>query len=188
VDWPQHALPGDVLSTLDRGNPRHVALIEHAAQLLRGSGYTAFDGSPPTQRDHAGIGAPYAHVTAPLRRLVDRFGTEVCLALHAGRPVPVEVRTTLPQLPNLMQHADHRAHEADRAVVDMTEAWLLRDRVGEVFPATVIDSEAHAGTIVIDDPAIRARCDGANLPIGERITARLRAADVTTRQVRFARA
>ena len=32
----------------------------------------------------AGSARPYAHVTAPLRRLADRYATEVCLALHAG--------------------------------------------------------------------------------------------------------
>ncbi|HLY32915.1 MAG TPA: hypothetical protein VKQ07_00155, partial [Jatrophihabitantaceae bacterium] len=187
VAWPSHAHPGDVLSALDRTDPRHVALIEHAVSLLRGASYAAFDGAPPAQREHAGIGAPYAHVTAPLRRLVDRFGTEVCLALHGGTPVPDWVRTALPQLPDMLQQSDHLAHEVDRAVVAATEAWLLRDRVGETFHATVIDAENGSGTIVIDDPAIRARCDGANLPDGDQIDARLTMADVATRQVRFER-
>ena len=187
VDWAPHVPPGDVLSALDRGNPRHVALLEHAVTLLRGAGYTVFDGAPPAERDHAGIGAPYAHVTAPLRRLVDRFATEVVLALHEKRAVPDYVRDALPQLPAVMAQADRRAHEADRAVVDMTEAWLLQERVGEIFPATVIDADEHSGTIVVDEPAIRARCDGAGLPVGDRIEARLVTADVATRQVRFAR-
>ena len=39
----------------------------------------------PSSRCTAGSPRPYAHVTAPLRRLVDRFGTEVCLALAAGQ-------------------------------------------------------------------------------------------------------
>jgi len=188
VAWPSHAHPGDVLSALDRREPHDVALLEHAVSLLRGAGYAAFDESPPAQRDHAGIGAPYAHVTAPLRRLVDRFGTEVCLALHGKTAVPEYVRAALPQLPELMQQSDHRAHEADRAVVNMTEAWLLRDRVGETFRATVIDAEPDHGTIMIDDPSIQARCDGAGLPDGDQIDARLTVADVATRQVRFARA
>ena len=81
VAWPDGAQPGDVLATLDRGNPHHVALLEHATSLLRGAGYTSFDRAAPAHCDHSGIGAPYAHVTAPLRRLVDRYGSEVCLAL-----------------------------------------------------------------------------------------------------------
>jgi exoribonuclease R len=185
VDWPAGALPGDVLATLDRGNSRHVALIEHATSLLRGAGYTSFDGAAPTHRTHSGIGAPYAHVTAPLRRLVDRYGTEMCLALQADRPIPTWVRDRLDALPAVMRVADQRAHEIDRAIVDATEAWLLHDRIGEVFDALVIDADEHAATITLDDPAVRARCAGIGLPIGEHIRAKLVEADVTKRSVHF---
>jgi exoribonuclease R len=188
IAWPDGAAPGDVLDTVDRSNPRHVAFIEHAVALLRGSGYTPFDGSPPSQPLHSGIAAPYAHVTAPLRRLVDRYGSEICLALQAGTPVPAWVRAALPALPEEMQEADHLAHEVDRAVVDATEAWLLRDQVGELFDAVVIDSDDRAGTVVLDAPAVRARCGGAGLPVGERIAVRLVTADVDKREVRFERA
>jgi exoribonuclease R len=185
VDWPDGAAPGDVLSKLDRTNGKHVAFIEHAVALLRGAGYTTFDKTPPEQPLHAGIAAPYAHVTAPLRRLVDRYGSEVCLAAHAKQPIPQWVLDRMPQLPEEMADADRRAHEVDRAVVDMTEAWLLSSRVGQDFAATVIDAERNSGTIVVDDPAVRARCDGANLPVGQQVTVRLLEADVQKRSVRF---
>lgn len=188
VAWPDGAAPGDVLASVDRTDGKQVAFIEHAVSLLRGAGYTVFDGAAPEQPVHAGIGASYAHVTAPLRRLVDRYGSEICLAAQAKAPVPQWVRQRLPGLPATMQQADRRAHAADRAVVDMTEAWLLRDRVGQTFSATVIDAEEHAGTVVLDDPAVRAGCEGSDLPVGERIEVRLTAADVNARTVRFERA
>lgn len=185
VDWPDGAAPGDVLSGLDRGDPRHVAFIDHAVALLRGAGYVSFETAPAQPPTHAGIGAPYTHVTAPLRRLVDRYTSEICLALHAGTAVPDWVRTDLPALPEQMQASDQRARTIDRAVVDMTEAWLLREHVGERFAAVVIDANEHSGTIVVDEPPVRARCDGDALPVGEHITARLVAADVDKRTVRF---
>jgi exoribonuclease R len=185
IDWPHGAPPGQVLARVDRGDPRHVAFIEHAVSLLRGAGYTAFDGAPPTERVHAGVGGAYAHVTAPLRRLVDRFGSEICLAAQSGAPLPRWVRERLPELPQTMADADHLAHEIDRAVIDSTEAWLLRDRVGERFAVTVVDAEPHAATVVVDEPAIRARCTGDNLPVGEKITATLAEADIPKRLVRF---
>jgi exoribonuclease R len=188
VPWHHHSRPGDVLASLDRTDPTHVAFIEHAAALLRGAAYVAFNGRVPAETMHAGIGAPYAHVTAPLRRLVDRFGTEVCVAVHAGTDVPPWVIDGFPALPTEMQHADQLAHAADRAVVDATEAWLLRDRVGETFTAMVIDAENSSGTVLLDRPAVRARCDGDALPVGERIAVRLVSADVGARTVRFARA
>jgi exoribonuclease R len=155
--------------------------------LLRGARYTAFDGAVPEQPLHSGIGAAYAHVTAPLRRLVDRYATEVCLAVCAGTAVSEWARAGLPALPDEMQQADQRSHAVDRAVVDATEAWLLRERIGEVFAAVVIDANAHSGTVVLDAPPVRARCDGAGLPVGERIRVRLVAADVARREVRFER-
>ncbi|MEP7179782.1 MAG: RNB domain-containing ribonuclease [Pseudonocardiales bacterium] len=188
VPWADGAAPGDVLAALDPSNARHVALMEHAGSLLRGAGYTVFDGAAPGQALHAGIGAPYAHVTAPLRRLVDRYGSEICLAAQEKRPVPDWVHDALPALPVTMGDADRRAHEVDRAVVDMTEAWLLRERVGEVFSASVIDADERAGTVVLDEPAVRARCTGHALPVGERMDVRLVAADVATRTIRFERA
>ena len=188
IRWPDGEPPGDVLDSIDRAQPTHFAFVEHAAALLRGARYTPFDGAAPQEQEHTGIGAPYAHVTAPLRRLVDRYGTEICLAITAGQPVPEWVRAVLPELPDIMQRADHLAHEVDRAVVDTTEAWLLRDRIGEVFDAVVIDADEHAGTVVLDTPPVRARCDGDRIAIGERIRVRLVTADVAGREIRFERA
>jgi exoribonuclease R len=185
IPWPPGTPPGDVLSGLDRSDPHHVVLIEHATSLLRGAGYAAFDGVVPAVHEHAGIAAAYAHVTAPLRRLVDRYTTEICLALYAGNDIPSWVRERFDGLPDVMRAADHRAHEAEHAVLDMTEAWLLRDRVGQLFDALVIDADEHAATITLDEPAVRARCSGPNLPVGERISARLVEADVMHRKVRF---
>ncbi|WP_375483386.1 RNB domain-containing ribonuclease [uncultured Jatrophihabitans sp.] len=187
VEWPDGATPGDVLATVDRADPHQAAVIEHAVSLLRGAAYVTFDGAVPEQPLHSGIGAAYTHVTAPLRRLVDRFATEVCLSLHAGVPVPGWVRDAMPTLPGDMAEADRRAHAADRAVVDATEAFLLADRVGETFDAVVIAAGEHSGTVVLDEPAVRARCDGTALPVGEQVRVRLTQADVASRTVRFER-
>ena len=188
VDWPQGTAPGDILARLDRTDPRHIVLIEHATALLRGAAYTVVAGEVPAVRSHAGIGAPYTHVTAPLRRLVDRYASEVCLALHAGTEVPPWVDAALPTLPQTMRTGDQRAHAADRAVVDMTEAWLLHDRVGELFDVLVIDTAEDSATVTLDDPAVRARCRSAGLQVGTRVRARLVSADVSTRTVLFAAA
>src|SRR6202012_6214204 len=97
------------------------------------------------------------HVTAPLRRLVDRYATEVCLAIHGGRPVPDWVRRQAPALPEVMRASDRLAHDVDRVVVDTVEAGLLRDQVGDSFAATVLDADDHGVTVALDDPVVRAR-------------------------------
>jgi exoribonuclease R len=185
VDWPADASPGGVIAALDPTRPGHAAFLEEAVALLRGAGYTPFDGAPPAQPGHAGVGSTYAHVTAPLRRLVDRFGTEVCLALAAGAEPAPEIRTALPELPALMAASDRRTREVERAVVDATEAWLLRDRVGQAFSAVVVDAEDGKGTVVLDDLAVRGRCTGPGLRPGTRVSVRLEEADVAARTIRF---
>jgi exoribonuclease R len=187
IAWPDGAHPGDVLATLDTSRPRHAAFADLAAELLRGAAYTPFAGALPADPGHAGVGAPYAHVTAPLRRLVDRFGTEVCLAHLRGEPTPAWVVDALPELPELMAAGDSRGKKLERAVVDATEAVVLADHVGRVFPAAVVETGDRFGTVVLDEPPVRARCDSRDLPLGEIVHVRCTVADVASRTVRFER-
>jgi exoribonuclease R len=174
----------EVVHALDPANPRHAALLEEATSLLRGAGYTAFDGGVPEHATHAAVAAEYAHATAPLRRLVDRYVSETCLALWAGDEVPDWVREALPALPKEMAEADRRAHELERQCVALMEAAVLHGREGEEFAAVVVEAENAHGTVQLADPAVRAACDGV-LPVGEAVGVRLVEADVARRSVRF---
>lgn len=192
VAWPASASVGAVVAGVDPGSPRGAAFLDQAAELLRGAAYTAFEGERPAETGHGGVGAPYAHVTAPLRRLGDRYATEACLALYEGRPVPEWVREALPRLPKVMADTDRVASAAARGAVALAEAVLLADRVGEVFDVGVLDVEDDrkkraGGTVALDDPAVLAHCLG-ELSLGERIPARLAVADPATRNVLFERA
>ena len=71
-------------------------MVVASTTLLRGAGYATFDGQLPEQPEHAALASTYAHVTAPLRRLVDRYGLEICAALCAGDEVPQWVVDGLP--------------------------------------------------------------------------------------------
>jgi exoribonuclease R len=193
IAWPDGASIGRVIASVDPADPRAAALLDQAAELMRGAGYTAFDGEPPADPGHGAVAAPYAHVTAPLRRLADRYATEACLALFAGAAVPDSAREALPKLPEVMSASDHVAGSAERGAVDLTEAVLLRDRVGDTFDAAVLDVDAPrpnrppAGVIALDEPPVRARCEG-ELPLGERVRVKLVTADPQRRIVLFARA
>ncbi|MEV1002513.1 RNB domain-containing ribonuclease [Nonomuraea sp. NPDC050202] len=186
VPWPEGAGYGAVVHGLDPKAGRQAAFLHESKVLLRGAAYVAFDGAPPRLAEHSAVAAPYAHVTAPLRRLVDRYATEVCLAVAAGEPVPASVRAALPLLPDLMAAFGRRAGAVERACVDLVEAFLLRDRIGQAFGAMVIDVDERrgGGQVQLVDPAVIARCDGA-LPLGEQVTVRLTQADPATREVRF---
>ena len=92
VSWPEGQAYGEVLAGLDRTQPGAAAFLVQALSLFRGAAWTPFEGAAPEVRSHAAVGGPYAHVTAPLRRLVDRYGLEVCVALAGGHDVPDWVR------------------------------------------------------------------------------------------------
>ncbi|WP_233121182.1 RNB domain-containing ribonuclease [Tersicoccus sp. Bi-70] len=136
--WPAETTYGEFLRSLHPDRPAHLALLHAATSLFRGAGYTAFDGAPPADPEQSAVAAPYAHTTAPLRRLVDRFVLPTCLALVEGREVPEDVRRALPELPDLMRDSDRRAGELDRSALDAVEAAVLAAHVGQVFDAVVL--------------------------------------------------
>ncbi|REK73948.1 RNB domain-containing ribonuclease [Aeromicrobium endophyticum] len=182
---PPDATPSEVLAGLDPHQPLSLALMRDATGLLRGAGYEAFDGAPPEQPTHAGIGGPYAHVTAPLRRLADRFGTQVCLAVCAGAEVPAWVREALPSLGDVMQASDRRASAADRAAIDLAEVWQLGGRVSETFDAIVLRADDDGGEVMLVEPPVVARCSGAGLPEGHHVTVRLTGVDEERRSIQL---
>ena len=187
VPWPEGSTAGEILISLDPGLPVSQALMSDATGLLRGAGYVSFDGAPPKARDHAGIGGPYAHVTAPLRRLADRFGIEVSLAICAGTPVPEGVKQALPLIPDIMSESDHFAAKIDRTCLDQVEAWMLDGKVGSTFEAFVlrVNDGRKSGEVVLNNPPVIADCLGANLPEGKKVQVKLTAVDTTSRSVKF---
>ena len=186
IDWPQELTYAALIRTLDPERPAHAAFLAESTVLLRGSGYAAFDGEPPEQPAHAGVGAAYAHTTAPLRRLVDRYAGEVCLAVAAGKDVPDWARAALPQLPATMEASNRRAQQYEAGIISTVEAAILERRVGETFAAVVVevDHDDAGGTVQLTEPAVAAHCEG-KLPLGERVRVRLALADVAKRQIRF---
>ncbi|MBA3618306.1 MAG: RNB domain-containing ribonuclease [Acidothermales bacterium] len=186
VEWRAEVGYPQLVRSLDPSVPAHAALLDQATELLRGAGYTSFDGGVPEQATHAGVAAEYTHVTAPLRRLVDRYASEACVALSAGTPVPDWVRAALPALPEEMAAADRRADALERAVVDFVEAVLLSPRVGDEFDAVVVDVRKEGGVVQLHDPAVRARVSGDDLKLGAPLRVKLVTADPGSREVLFA--
>lgn len=185
VPWPDGDTPGAVIASVRRDDPRHVAFLQQSAHLLRGAGYSAFDGAPPDQPLHAGVGSSYAHATAPLRRLVDRYVSEVCLALTAGVAVPGWARSALPRLPEIMAEAAGRESRLDSAVVDTVEAMLLVDRGTEVFDGVAVSVGEGRATVVLDEPAVRAQAQGDGVALGDRVRVKVLEADPKRHLVRL---
>jgi exoribonuclease R len=189
LDWPAELLFPDFIRGLDVSKPQHAAMIAACTRLLRGSGYVAFDGETPAQPLHSALNTEYAHVTAPLRRLGDRYASEICVSLCAGTDVPDWVHAALPDLAKTMQASAQRAHRYERMVLDLVEAGLLQHRVGESFAAVVVEvdeKEPTRGVVTVAEPAVEAPVVSASdLPLGTEVRVRLTTADVEQRKVEF---
>ena len=75
LDWPAATEYPAFVRSLDSAIPAHSAFLDQATTLFRGARYEVFDGvAPERELPHGAIAAEYAHVTAPLRRLVTGSG------------------------------------------------------------------------------------------------------------------
>ena len=189
IEWPAELLFPDFIRTLDPARPQHAAMVSACTRLLRGAGYVAFDGETPAQPLHSALNAEYAHVTAPLRRLGDRYASEICVALCAGTEVPDWVHAALPELAKTMQESSQRANRYERMVLDLVEAGLLQHRVGESFAAVVVeinDKDHTRGIVTVADPAVEAPVvSRIDIPLGTEVRVQLTTADVAQRKVEF---
>lgn len=210
LDWDAQQSYGDFLTTLDSRNPRHIAFQYEATTLFRGADYLAFSADPRQTPavDQEGralladpenaasdsgkqfaIGAHYAHVTAPLRRLGDRFTTEICLAVSTGVEVPLWVIEALPFVPQWLNAASRHANSYSRSSTDIVEAALLQGKVGQQFTGAIVDVDDRKNTrgdVMIVEPAVHADVTGKNpLPLGETVKVTLKQADIAARKIKF---
>lgn len=180
---------GQYLRELDKADPMTLPVLEAAASLFRGAGYVTFDGAVPSgDLQQAAIGAPYAHATAPLRRLVDRWSLAICLAVSQGEPAPEWARESLDELPELMQQSGQRASQLNADTLNTVEAALLHPLVGTSIDATVIELRGEdRAAVQIAEPAVTA---SAPVPVGtapgETVTLTLERVDVAKHEIEFA--
>ena len=194
IDWPAAQPYSEFVRGLDHAVPAHAAFMDQAMSLFRGSGYLAFgaggvgvpaddEASDTEEAVHSAIAARYAHVTAPLRRLVDRYGEEVCIAACAQAPVPEWVLQALPDLPDVMEQTGKRARAIGRGALTALEALVLRGHEGEVFDGVITSEREGRGELVLTEPAVVTEVrggsgqSGGRLPVGERVRVRLLSAD-----------
>jgi exoribonuclease R len=136
---------------------------------------------------HAAMAATYAHATAPLRRLQDRYVVQAALAVANGLQVPEAVSAAFPRLPAVMAKADARSSQIERAVIDLAEVAILADRAGDYFEAVVTDLGEQGARIQLCDLPVVARVTARGVAPGDRLRVRLDAADPALRSLAFAR-
>ncbi len=185
LDWPDDVTLDAYERSLPRDDPRTSAFLLAVRRASGGASYAPFD--PDARPWHSAIAATYAHATAPLRRLQDRYVVEAALAVANDRSVPHDIAAAFELLPDAMAAGDTRANRADRAALDLAEAVLLTGREGDLFDAVVTDEDDRGARIQILDPAIVARVAAKGIDPGDDVRVRLTATDPVRRTVQFER-
>ena len=185
LDWSAATPLTEYERTLDPANPAHAALMLAIRRAGQGASYVPFaEDQVPW---HSAMAATYAHATAPLRRLADRYVIGAVLAIANGRPLPEEVAAALDKLPKVMARADARGAQIERAVIDLAEAVMLKGREGEAFEAVVTDEDERGVRIQLCDLPIVARVVAHRVEPGDRLRVTLVAADTAKRTLSFQR-
>ena len=198
LEWPKSMSLKDFEQSLPAGDARTSAFQLAIRRAAGGASYTPYeeferDGGPKdggvkdAKPWHAALAATYVHATAPLRRLADRYVIEATLAIANGRDVPDEIESAFSELPAAMRRGDTLANRVDRAAIDLAEAILLQDRVGDVFEAVVTDENERGARIQICEPAVVARTVARRIDPGDDIQVKLVDVNVTERRIEFER-
>jgi exoribonuclease R len=182
--WPE-ALPLDAFEkTLRPAVPPEAAFMLAVRRAGHGASYVPWRaGETPW---HAAMAATYAHCTAPLRRLADRYVLEAVLAVAQGRPVPDSVGAAFERLPATMARAEARDGQIERAAIDLAEVALLAGHEDAVFRAVVTDVGESGARIQLADLPVVARTAAPGLLPGAAISVRLVSADTEQRRLAFA--
>jgi len=185
LTWPDAQTLEAFERTLDAADPKQAAFMLAIRRAGEGASYVPWrEGVVPW---HAAMAATYAHATAPLRRLADRYVVRATLAIANGEQVPDVVTSAFTQLPGVMARADSLGGQIDRAVIDLAEAVMLKDSVGEILPAVVTDVDERGARIQLRDLPVVARVAAHGVGPGDAFQVRLTAADPEQRSISFQR-
>lgn len=183
LNWPRNATLEQFERTPSLTDPRHAAFMLAVRRAGEGASYAPYrEGVVPW---HAAMAATYAHATAPLRRLADRYVVRAALAIANGQAVPQAVTDAFPKLPEVMARADALSGRIDRAVIDLAEAAVLNGHVGETFDAVVTDLDERGARIQLCALPVVTRVDAKGTIPGDAIRVRLASVDLAHRQAKF---
>jgi len=183
--WPPEETLGQFQKNLSANDPRQAAFMLAARRAGSGAAYAPYQ--PGVKPWHVAMAATYAHATAPLRRLADRFVVRAALAIASGQDVPDVVTEAFAKLPAVMARADALGGQIERAVVDLAEAVMLKGSEGRVFPAIVTDVDERGARMQLRDQPVVARVAAHAVQPGDAITVRLVATDPERRLIQFER-
>ncbi|HMJ92871.1 MAG TPA: RNB domain-containing ribonuclease [Allosphingosinicella sp.] len=184
LSWPRAMALPDFERRLDSGDPKQAAFMLAVRRSGKGAFYEPFrEGTTPW---HAAVAATYAHSTAPLRRLADRYVVRATLAVANGDEVPGAVTEAFGKLAPIMAKADALGGRIERAAIDLAEAVMLSTSVGQSFAAVATEVDERGVRIQLSDLPVVARVAAGGVEAGDKLRVSLVAADTDRGTIEFA--
>ncbi len=114
---------------------------------------------------HFGLAAEdYVHFTSPIRRYPDLAVHRVVRKIARGEGVQgKKLKVKLAEQAVESSRLERRAMVIEREVVDLYRAMLMRERVGEVFNATITGITEHGIYAALDSPYVDVLCRATSL-------------------------
>jgi len=173
-----------------RADPAGFADLSLSVVKMLGSGeYSAMPAGAPGQ-GHFGLAVnDYAHSTAPNRRYPDLVTQRLLKAAMATQPAPYSFE----ELEEIARHCttqEDNAAKVERQVLKAAGAFLLHDRIGEVFDAVVTGASGKGTFVRIARPMLEGRLvqgfEGAD--VGDALRVQLVSVDAGQSFIDFERA
>ena len=185
IDWPAGTSLRDFQRTLDTSKPKDSALLMAIRRSSGGASYVPF--APGKRPWHSAVAATYAHGTAPLRRLADRFVVMAALDIANGRAVSENVSAAFAKLPEVMRRADETAGQIERAVIDLAEVALLSAQTQHTLTAVVTDVDDRGAHVQLCDLPVVSRLAANHVAPGDEVRVRVVSTDIPTRTAKLER-
>jgi exoribonuclease R len=183
LNWPRSITLDAYERTLDQSDPKQAAFMLAIRRAGPPAAYMPFiEGVTPW---HSAMAGTYAHATAPLRRLADRYVVQATLAVANCRAIPEILTEAFEKLPPVMARADARSAQVQRAAVDLAETVMLHGQEGRTFPAVVTDIDERGARMQLCGLPIVARVNANGSEPGDELEVRLVSADPDRRELRF---
>lgn len=185
IEWPADTDLPQFERSLNTKDPKHAAML---MAIRRAGGRASYVPFSPNERPwHSAVAATYAHATAPLRRLADRYVVMAALAVANGKRVPDQISSAFHKLPDVMRRAEDIAGQIERAVIELAEVALLSAQTQRTFSAVVTDVDDRGARIQLCDLPVVSRIAAKNVAPGDDVRARVLSTDIPARAAQLER-
>lgn len=180
----------DFLSARRVADPEGFNELSLSIVKLIGSGEYVVEYPDGPQTSHFGLAVDdYSHSTAPNRRFADLVLQRLILAQTLGEPHPY----TQPELEEIAQRCterEHAAHKVERVMRKVAAAFILRNRIGEVFDAIVTGATWKGVFVRVKHPSAEGKVirGEIGMDVGQRVRVTLLGVDPERGFIDFARA